>query len=207
MVSIEEMEFAYDKRTKFRFPDFSIDQEPLLILGESGVGKTTLLHLIAGFLKPKRGEVYIDGQEVSSLSSHRMDRFRGRHIGMVFQRPQFIRSLNVGENLRFIQYLSGKTPDNTRIEEVLASLGISDRIKSPSHKLSQGEQQRAAIAMALVNRPSLILADEPTSSLDDKNCHNVIELLQEQAVAHKADLIIITHDQRLKGIFPQTITL
>jgi len=207
MVSIEALEFTYDGQRKFQFPDFSIDREPLLILGESGVGKTTLLHLIAGLLRPESGKVSIDGQEVSNLPLHKMDRFRGRHIGMVFQRPQFIRSLDLGENLRFIQYLSGKSPDNTRIKKVLDSLGLSDRINCASYMLSQGEQQRAAIAMALINHPTLILADEPTSSLDDRNCQNVIALLQQQAEVHQADLIIITHDLRLKEGFTQTLSL
>ena len=136
-----------------------------------------------------------------------LDRFRGRHIGLVFQRPHFVQALSVQENLALVQYLAGKPQDKKRIKEVLDNLGIGHKLGEKPHRLSQGEQQRAAIALAVINSPQLILADEPTSSLDNKNCAKVAQLLKEQASATGAQLIIITHDQRLKDQFKNTLSL
>ena len=135
-----------------------------------------------------------------------MDRFRGKNIGIVFQKPHFINSLTVKENLQLAQYISKKI-DKTRISSLLESLGIEDKANKKTLNLSQGEKQRVAIALAIVNSPKLILADEPTSSLDDLNCDKVINLLKYQAAKYKAKLIIITHDYRLKKHFKNTLSL
>ena len=207
MFKTRSLVFAYHPPTEFRFPDIDLEAgQNLLVLGESGIGKTTLLHLMAGFLRPASGRVELMGTALHELSSARLDRFRGRHIGLVFQRPHFVGALSVQENLALVQYLSGQQ-DNKRIGQVLESLGVGHKRHEKPHRLSQGEQQRVAIALAVVNRPQLILADEPTSSLDDKNCTKVATLLREQATATGTHLIIITHDQRLKSRFQNTLTL
>ena len=179
----------------------------LLVLGESGIGKTTLLHLMAGLLKPDAGKVELMGSILHELPPAKLDRFRGRHIGLVFQRPHFIQALSLEENLALVQYLAGKEQDKDHIKEVLSGLGIGHKLREKPHSMSQGEQQRASIALAVINRPQLILADEPTSSLDDKNCQKAADLLKEQAAASGAQLVIITHDQRLKDQFQNTVTL
>jgi len=208
MLRTQSLFFAYDQQTEFHFPDIELDSgQNLLILGESGIGKTTLLHLLAGLLRPRQGDVELMGTVLNKLSSSRLDQFRGRHIGLVFQRPHFINALSVQENLLLIQYLAGKPQDKKRIREVLEGLGIGRKYKEKPTNLSQGEQQRAAIALAVVNHPQLLLADEPTSSLDDKNCLKVVSLLKEQAAATRSQLIIITHDQRLKHHFNNTLRL
>lgn len=208
MLRTQSLHFTYDQQVYFDFPDISLDEGGnLLILGESGVGKTTLLHLIAGILKPKSGEIELMDTMLHELSSTELDRFRGSNIGLVFQRPHFVQALNLQENLELVQYLSGQEKDKKRILEVLESLGIDHKIKQKPQNMSQGEQQRAAIAVAVINSPRLLLADEPTSSLDDTNCHKVITLLKEQAEASNAQLIVITHDQRLKDQFKNTLTL
>ena len=178
----------------------------LLILGASGVGKTTFLHLLSGLLKPLEGEIDLIGTPISKLTMSEMDRFRGKNIGIVFQKPHFINSLTVKENLQLAQYISKKI-DKTRISSLLESLGIVDKANKKTLNLSQGEKQRVAIALAIVNSPKLILADEPTSSLDDLNCDKVINLLKNQAAKYKAKLIIITHDYRLKKHFKNTLSL
>ncbi len=208
MFKTQSLTFAYDGSAHFNFPDIALDTgENLLILGESGIGKTTFLHLMAGLLKPISGRMELLGTSLHQLSTIELDRFRGRNIGLVFQRPHFVHSLSLYENLALVQHLAGKKQDAKRIENVLEGLSISHKIGEKPHRLSQGEQQRAAIALAVVNRPQLILADEPTSSLDDKNCTKVIALLKEQSLETGARLIIITHDQRLKNHFQNSVQL
>ncbi|MEM9857474.1 MAG: ATP-binding cassette domain-containing protein [Bacteroidota bacterium] len=208
MLSTQSLIFAYDQENTFSFPDISLeDGEDLLILGPSGIGKTTLLHLLAGLLLPDTGQVELMGTVLHKLPTRQLDKFRGAHIGLVFQRPHFIRSLSLQENLALVQYLAGKKQDRNRGREILRSLDIEDKRHKRPHSLSQGEQQRATIAMAVLNNPQLILADEPTASLDDENCKNVVTLLKDQAKATGAQLVIITHDKRLKAHFKNCITL
>jgi ABC-type lipoprotein export system ATPase subunit len=208
MLSTHSLSFEYDEQNQFEFPDLELNEgDDLLILGESGIGKTTFLHLISGLLKPKTGKIFIDGTDLFQLSDKQLDTFRGGAIGIVFQRPHFINSLTLGENLALIQFLGKKKADPVRINLVLDSLGILYKKNRKPHLLSQGEQQRAAIALAVINQPKLILADEPTAALDDKNCIKVIELLKSQTKRNKASLIIITHDQRLKSEFRDSVSL
>lgn len=208
MLRTQSLHFQYDSTTQFHFPDIELSAGAnLLVLGESGIGKTTLIHLIAGLLKPGSGSIELHGTVLNELSSARLDRFRGQHIGLVFQRPHFMQSLSLRDNLKLVQHLGGQKPNEGRVSSVLEHLGIQHKRHSRPNQLSQGEQQRAAIALAVVNSPRLILADEPTSSLDDKNCAKVIHLLSDQAQLTDAALVIITHDQRLKGKFQKEITL
>ena len=208
MIKTKSLRFAYNDQRDFHFPDIELENGAnLLILGESGVGKTTLLHLIAGLLRPTSGSIELMGTLLQRLSSVKLDLFRGRHIGLVFQQPQFVNALTVQENLALIQYLSNKNQDKKRIIEVLHSLGMDHKLSEKPQHLSRGEQQRIAIAIAVVNRPQLILADEPTSSLDDKNCRKVATMLKDQAFETGAQLIIVTHDQRLKKHFQSTLTI
>tara|TARA_B100000768_G_C11233431_1_gene356149 strand:+ start:708 stop:1331 length:624 start_codon:yes stop_codon:yes gene_type:complete len=207
MIRTKELKFSYDNQVSLNFHDISLNKnENLLIIGSSGIGKTTLLHLLAGLLKSSSGSIELFGKEISELSSHQLDRFRKNNIGIVFQRPHFVNSLTVKENLQLAQFIA-KKKDNNRIESVLKSLNIFDKSYKKTNQLSQGEKQRASIALAIVNSPKLILADEPTSSLDDDNCANVIKLLKNQASEFGAQLIVITHDSRLKQHFKKSIEL
>ena len=206
MLETKNLRFKYDDDSELSFPDIKTSKENLLILGASGVGKTTFLHLLSGLLKPLEGEIDLIGTPISKLTMSEMDRFRGKNIGIVFQKPHFINSLTVKENLQLAQYISKKI-DKTRINSLLGSLGIEDKANKKTLNLSQGEKQRVSIALAIVNSPKLILADEPTSSLDDLNCDKVINLLKDQAAKYKAKLIIITHDYRLKKHFKNTLSL
>ena len=206
MLETKNLRFKYDNNLELNFPDIKTSKENLLILGASGVGKTTFLHLLSGLLKPINGEIDLLGTKISKLKMSEMDRFRGKNIGIVFQKPHFINSLTVKENLQLAQYISKKS-DKNRIQSLLESLGIEDKANKKTLNLSQGEKQRVSIALAIVNSPKLILADEPTSSLDDLNCDKVINILKNQASKYKAKLIIITHDYRLKKHFKNTLSL
>ena len=206
MLETKNLRFKYDNNFELNFPDIKTSKENLLILGASGVGKTTFLHLLSGLLKPMNGEIDLLGTNISKLKMSEMDRFRGKNIGIVFQKPHFINSLTVKENLQLAQYISKKN-DKNRIQSLLESLGIEDKANKKTQNLSQGEKQRVSIALAIVNSPKLILADEPTSSLDDLNCDKVINILKNQASKYKAKLIIITHDHRFKKHFKNTLSL
>ena len=207
MIKTKKIEFSYDNEFIFKFEDIKLkNEENLLILGNSGIGKTTLLHLLSGLLKAKSGSIELYGKELTKLSSFQLDRFRRDNIGIVFQKPHFVNSLTVKENLELAQYIADKK-DNKRIETILNNLNIFDKINKKTNELSQGEKQRVSIALAIVNSPKLILADEPTSSLDDGNCSNVIKILKKQASDFGAQLIVITHDSRLKKHFKKSIKL
>ena len=207
MIKTNNLSFNYDNKVFFNFKNIDLKiGEDLLIIGNSGIGKTTLLHLLAGLLKADSGSINIYGQELKNFSNYQLDQFRRENIGIVFQRPHFINSLTVKENLQLAQYI-GKKNNNDRIENILNNLNILDKSDKKTNQLSQGEKQRVSIAMAIVNSPKLILADEPTSSLDDFNCTNVINLLKKQASDYGAQLIVITHDNRLKEHFKKQLKL
>ena len=206
MIETKSLEFSYDNSFVFKFPNIKLkSNENLLVLGNSGIGKSTLLHNLAGILRPKSGSIKIFDQDISKLSELELDNFRGQNIGIVFQRSHFVNSLTVGENLELAQFLGRNKKGN--IQETLDSLKILDKLNKKPKELSQGERQRASIALAIINSPKLILADEPTSSLDDTNCSNVIKILKEQALKYQAQLIVITHDSRLKKHFKKSISL
>lgn len=204
----KDLVFSYNKSAPFNFPD--IDCTPgnhCIIMGPSGCGKTTFLHLIAGLLKPHSGEVVIQGTDTAGLQSGKADRFRGKNIGIIYQKPHFIQWLTAFENLQIAQYLNNLPTENEDISHLLRSLNLQDKTKSKPSQMSQGELQRLSIARAVINKPGLILADEPTSSLDDKNCEEALVLLKRQAEELKASLVIATHDKRLLEHFPNRIFL
>jgi len=208
MLRTENLTFAYNSSNSFQFPDIQCTKNHnLLIIGESGTGKTTLLHLLAGLLKASTGKIWIENTELNSFSDAQTDRFRGKNIGLVFQKSHFVSALSVKDNLRLAQSLAGEKKDMEKIKNLLHRLNMEHKLNSKPAQLSQGEQQRVAIARALLNQPKLILADEPTSGLDDKNCTQVADLLEEQAKLTGSSLIIVTHDGRLKERFSNQVEL
>lgn len=208
MLSTHQLTFAYGPQKSFRFPDVRCaDDETLLILGRSGKGKTTLLHLLALLLRPTGGDVVVNGTEIQNLTPAEAARFRAQHIGIVYQRPHFVRALNVLDNLLLANYLAGLKPDGTRARTLAERLGFADHLTKKTTQLSLGEQQRVGIARALMNRATVLLADEPTSNLDDENCQRVTDLLRTQAHDIGASLIVVTHDQRLKDQFANQMQL
>jgi len=208
MLQIEQLRYNYQNETSLSFPDFTCKTgEHWLLLGQSGSGKTTLLHLLGGLLSPHSGTVTVGDTVLKTLSTAALDKFRGKNIGIIFQKNHFVRSLTVQENLLLAQQLAGMKPDKKRIADLLARLNIDHKLKSKTNALSQGEQQRVAIARALINQPRVILADEPTSALDDENCSEVVKLIEEQASLAGATLLVVTHDSRLKQRFEKQINI
>lgn len=208
MLESRNISFSYDEEMQFRFPELKCQSgDHWLIIGPSGCGKTTWMHILGGLLTPQEGEVLIGDTSLYSLAGAQRDRFRGQHIGIVFQRTHLIRSLSVMQNLQLTAKLAGRKVDKATIQDLLERLKIDQRAKAKPEELSQGELQRAGIARALVTQPQWILADEPTASLDDDNCESVMTLLEEAAATYNAGLIVVTHDNRLKDRFTNTIAL
>lgn len=208
MISCQNLTFSYSPQKRFTFPDITCaDREALLILGQSGRGKTTLLHLMALLLRPEGGSVMIGDKDITPLSVAEAAAVRASQIGIVYQKPHFVSSLSVLENVLLPNYLAQKFQDKNRARALAEELGFAEHLSKKTHQLSQGEQQRVSIARALMNNPAVILADEPTSSLDDDNCDKVITLLKNQSEQIGASLVVVTHDQRLKDVVGNQVKL
>jgi putative ABC transport system ATP-binding protein len=208
MISIEGLRHRYGDRQVLALDAWrAAVGEHWLVLGASGSGKTTLLGVLGGLLRPSEGRVTVAGQDLASLSEPALDRFRGRHVGFVPQKLHLVGSLGVEDNLVLAQYLAGLPQDRARAREVLGALGLAERAAARPAELSHGQAQRVAVARAVINRPGLILADEPTSNLDDAHCAQAIELLESQAAACGATLVVATHDQRVRARFPHRVEL
>lgn len=208
MIAIHALRHGYDGRTVLDLADLAVPQGGrLLLLGPSGSGKTTLLHVLAGILRPDAGRVEVAGQDLYRLGESARDRFRGRHLGLVFQRHHLIGALTVAQNLRLAPALAGLPVEAARVREVLAALDLDGRAGAYPHELSAGQQQRVAIGRAVMNGPRVLLADEPTASLDDRRAEAVLALLQAQAEANAATLVVATHDRRIMGAFEHRLVL
>ncbi|WP_421875886.1 ABC transporter ATP-binding protein [Marinoscillum sp.] len=208
MIAVKNLTHSFSDGTALTFPDWQVAKgSSALILGASGCGKTTFLHLLSGLLKAQSGEIKIEGQNILELNTSQLDHFRGKHIGFVFQKPHLVQSLSVYENILLAPFLGQKMSQKKRIDHVMAELGIGELRNKPVSQISQGQAQRVAIARAVINEPDVLFGDEPTASLDDESCHSVIQLLKKQAQECNATLIIATHDSRVKSEFENQVQL
>lgn len=208
MINTKNITFQYPKGELFHMPDlYCTAGNTLLITGNSGRGKTTYLHLLAGLLRPKAGSIEIDSTDIVTLSEQKNDAFRGKNIGIVFQKSHFIASFTVLENLEMTSWLATGKKNSATAKKLVNQLGLSEHASKLPSQLSVGQQQRVSIARALMNEPKVLLADEPTSNLDDKNTEIVIELLTSLSKEYKAALLIVTHDNRIKDKFNNQITM
>jgi putative ABC transport system ATP-binding protein len=192
--------------------DFRLgDGEQVALVGSSGSGKTTLLHLIAGILTPDSGEIRFDlnGESVdlARVSEAQRDVFRGRHIGYIFQTHHLLPGFTALENVLLGMSFTGRAHDPSWATHLLNEVGLSDRLHYKPAKLSVGQQQRVAVARALANRPSLVLADEPTGALDATNAQQVLELIRKLCDEVKASLLLVSHDPTVTKQFPRVVTL
>ena len=208
MIATHDIHFSYGKSTDFSFPDITAAAgETLLITGGSGKGKTTLLHLLGGLLRPVSGQIFIDTTDVAQLTDRKRDRFRGQNIGIVLQQSHFVAALSVLDNVALASWLATGKQATDKARQLLTQLGLESQLDKLPSQLSIGQQQRVSIARALINSPKLLLADEPTSSLDDENAVIVADMLSALAKQFGTALVIVTHDQRLKDRFPNQISL
>lgn len=171
--------------------------ETMAIVGASGSGKSTLLHMIGGVDIPTSGKIFVEGKDITGMSDTELSVYRRRKIGFVFQAYHLMPILTVEENIRMPILLDHQKPDQAYLDHIIEMLGLKDKRKSLPGQLSGGQQQRAAIARALANRPSLILADEPTGALDTRNGEEVMALLQSSVKQLDQTLILITHNPDL----------
>jgi putative ABC transport system ATP-binding protein len=175
---------------------FSVEKgEFVAIVGASGSGKSTLLHILGGVDTPSSGQVLVDGTDTSALDQTKLAIFRRRQIGLIYQFYNLIPILNVEENITLPLLLDERKLDEARLKEIVATLGLSDRIQHLPNQLSGGQQQRVSIGRALINNPALILADEPTGNLDSATSREIIALLKLSNKRYNQTLIMVTHDR------------
>ncbi len=177
---------------------FSLNKgEFAAVVGESGSGKSTLLNCIGALDTPTSGSVLMDGQNLFSMKEEKRTIFRRRNIGFIFQSFQLVSELNVEQNIMFPLLLDYRKPDPAEVQEILDLLGLTERSRHLPNQLSGGQQQRVAIGRALITRPKLILADEPTGNLDSKNSQDVIDLLTRASRHYQQTILMITHNKNL----------
>jgi len=195
------------KHTVIDVPEFALsEREQVALSGESGLGKTTFLHLIAGILKPDAGSIRLAGQDVSSLGESARDRLRATTLGYIFQTFNLLPAFTCLENV-LLGMSFGPGADRVFAEALLKRVGLGDRLKHYPRQLSTGQQQRVAVARALANRPKLVLADEPTGNLDHANSRAALKLIREACAENGAALLLVSHDREVLGRFETVLDL
>lgn len=204
---IEKLTKSYRQPDGGRIPVLDIERfelargEQVALLGSSGGGKTTLLNIIAGLRSPDAGRVLIDGTDVTSLPEAARDRFRAERIGFVFQTFNLLPAFTALENVLLGMSFGGAKPDRIRAKELLEQVGLSHRMHNRPAQLSVGERQRVAVARALANKPSLMLADEPTANVDAANQQNVLDMIRSTCRDQNVSLLMVTHSSEVADQF------
>lgn len=210
MIEIKGLTKSFGSLQVLKGIDLRIEKgEIVSIVGPSGAGKTTLLQILGTLDKPDSGSVVVDGIETSTLSTNKLSEFRNIHLGFVFQFHQLLPEFTAIENIMIPAYIAGMKPKETRnrAEELLEFMGLSDRATHKPNELSGGEKQRVAVARALMNNPAVILADEPSGSLDSKNKEELHKLFFELRDKFGQTFVIVTHDETLATLTDRTIHL
>lgn len=210
MIEIKGVTKSFGSLQVLKGIDLCIEKgEIVSIVGPSGAGKTTLLQILGTLDKPDNGSVVVDGIETSTLSTNKLSEFRNTHLGFVFQFHQLLPEFTAIENIMIPAYIAGMKPKEarSRAEELLAFMGLSDRATHKPNELSGGEKQRVAVARALMNNPAVILADEPSGSLDSKNKEELHKLFFELRDKFGQTFVIVTHDETLATLTDRTIHL
>lgn len=210
MIRIKEIKKSFGPLQVLKGIDLEIGKgEVVSIVGPSGAGKTTLLQIIGTLDRPDSGTVTVDGVDTSKLSTAKLADFRNRHIGFVFQFHQLLPEFTALENIMIPAYIAGRSTKETRCRacELLEFMGLADRARHKPNELSGGEKQRVAVARALVNNPAVILADEPSGSLDSKNKAELHQLFFDLRDKFGQTFVIVTHDEQLASITDRTIKM
>ena len=208
MIEIKDIKKSFGSLQVLKGIDLSIKKgEIVSIVGPSGAGKTTLLQIIGTLDRPDSGSLYVDSVDVTQLSQKKLSDFRNHHIGFVFQFHQLLPEFTAIENIMIPAYIAGVSTKDARkrAEELLQFMGLSDRAKHKPNELSGGEKQRVAVARALINNPDVILADEPSGSLDSKNKEELHQLFFDLRDKFGQTFVIVTHDEQLASITDRTI--
>jgi putative ABC transport system ATP-binding protein len=177
------------------------------VMGPSGSGKSTLMHILAGLDKPTSGEVSIAGTQITTLGDNALTRLRRDHIGFVFQFFNLLPMLTAKENILLPLTIAGEKPEDGWFEQLVADVGMADRLSHRPSELSGGQQQRVAIARALVSRPTVLFADEPTGNLDSSTGHEILELLRRSVDEYGQTLVMVTHDARAASMAHRVLFL
>lgn len=207
MLVVENLKKSYSQNNSqaleiLDVPEFRVDEgEQVVLIGASGGGKTTLLHIIAGITRPTEGRIWIDGIEATAFSEVARDQIRASKLGYIFQTFNLLPGFTALENVILGMTFSKGKPDSKRAVELLDRVGLKDRIHHKPGKMSVGEQQRVAVARALANRPRLLLADEPTANVDPQNKQQIVELIRNFCVEEKIALLLVTHAMEVASQF------
>ena len=203
LVCLESIIFRRGAEPILDIPGFSLERgSQTLLMGGSGSGKSTLINILAGFLRPESGLYRLEDDDVTNLSERKWDGLRARRIGVVFQHYPLLRGFHLLDNLLIPMDIAGKV-DEARAKSLLARVGLSHRTHHKPAQLSAGQRQRAALVRALINRPTLVLADEPTAHLDPENGEAAVGLLKDLVDEAGSTLLVVSHDRGLKSAFPQ----
>ncbi len=211
LLSISQLTKSYahpsgERQTVLQIPEFSLAAgEQVAVRGRSGTGKTTFLHIIAGILEADAGSVTVGDTEVTALSESGRDRWRASHLGYIFQTFNLLQGFTAFENVLLGTAFGGQRPYPERADAMLARVGLAHRAHHRPRQLSTGQQQRVAIARALVNRPPLVLADEPTGNLDPHHAAEALELIRSVCHETGSALLLVSHDEAVLGTFPRIV--
>lgn len=207
-LQIKNLKFSYGDHSILDIPQFELKKgEAVFLLGPSGSGKSTLLELIAGILKPVSGDLLVNEENISQLNLAQLDHFRAENIGYIFQSFNLVPFLSVLENIQLPFLFQKKAHDENLLSSLIERLGLKAFVKRPVSQLSVGQQQRVAVARALLKRPKLILADEPTSALDYDHRENFLKLLFELCRQHQITLLFVSHDRSIEKLFDRAVNL
>lgn len=207
-IRIKNLKFSYGSQLILDIPDFYVkNAEIVFLFGPSGSGKSTLLELIAGVLQSKQGELNVFGQNLNLLNSKQLDSYRAENVGYIFQNFNLIPFLSVEENITLPFLFQKQEYDQAKLKHLIQTLGLSSLIEKSVSQLSVGQQQRVAVARALLKNPKLILADEPTSALDYDHRENFLKLLFNLCREHKTSVLFVSHDRTIEKLFDRAINL
>jgi putative ABC transport system ATP-binding protein len=203
LIEATNLSYTYSEGGKvIRFPDFSLQKGRMCaVVGHSGCGKTTFMHLLALLLTPASGSLFFEGKETKSLSSAAVNKIRGGKMGLLFQQNWLVKSISVAENIKSACFFSGKHFDKKFFSHLCSAVSVETLLDKFPHELSGGERQRVCLVKALIHRPEIVFADEPTSQADDGNAEAIVKLLSDLTKESETSLLVITHDNRIKPFF------